>query len=289
MTAQTSASSPPRRRAPATRDDEIVIEPSSGWPSLACELREARELLYFLAWRDVKVRYKQTALGVTWAVLQPFLTVVFFTIFFNRVANISSGAIPYPVFSLAGLVPWLVLRQRIVARVALARRECEPADQGLLPAARDPGREHLLGPARLRCRLRVLLIVMASYGIAPGVWIVLPPLIFLLVARDRARDVALARGAQRDLPRRPLRRPGRPAARAARDADRLLGERPRSPWNVLLGLNPMAGAIEFFRWALIGARPAGRDGRALGRRQRCCSVSGAFYFRGMERRFADVV
>ena len=98
MTAQTPVIQPAPAGAPgAAPIDEVVVEPSSGWPSL--ELREvwrAHELLYFLAWRDVKVRYKQTALGIAWVVLQPLLTVVFFTIFFNRIANISTGGRALP-------------------------------------------------------------------------------------------------------------------------------------------------------------------------------------------------
>src|SRR5947199_1321963 len=85
----------------------LRIEPSRGWVSLKLrELWEFRELLYFLVWRDVKVRYKQTALGASWAIIQPFFTMVVFTLFFGRVAKMPSDGIPYPIFSYAALVPW---------------------------------------------------------------------------------------------------------------------------------------------------------------------------------------
>src|SRR5438105_8979479 len=85
----------------------LRIEPSPGWVSLRLgELWEYRELLYFLVWRDIKVRYKQTALGAAWAVLQPLLTMIVFTVFFGRLAKIPSDGIPYPVFAYTALLPW---------------------------------------------------------------------------------------------------------------------------------------------------------------------------------------
>src|SRR5512147_2889773 len=85
----------------------IRIQPSKGWVSLRLrELWEYRELLYFLTWRDVKVRYKQTLLGAAWAIIQPFMTMVVFSIFFGALAGVPSDGIPYPIFSFAALVPW---------------------------------------------------------------------------------------------------------------------------------------------------------------------------------------
>src|SRR5579884_3100603 len=100
------AASRSRSRA-ATGTMDILIIPSRGWDPLDLgALWQYRELLYFLAWRDIKVRYKQTALGAAWAILQPFLTMVVFTIFFGRLAHMPSNGIPYPIFSYAALVPW---------------------------------------------------------------------------------------------------------------------------------------------------------------------------------------
>lgn len=92
---------------PEPAHSELVIEPQQGWSSLQLkELWEYRELLYFLAWRDIKVRYKEAALGASWAILQPLLTMLIFTLFFGRLAKVPSDGIPYPLFSFAALVPW---------------------------------------------------------------------------------------------------------------------------------------------------------------------------------------
>src|SRR5215213_1844288 len=103
----TEVQPPPQQ---AAVDDDLpvtIIEPSRGWVSLQLrDLWEFRELLYFLTWRDIKVRYKQTALGASWAILQPLLTMVVFSLFFGRLARMPSDGVPYPVFSLAALVPW---------------------------------------------------------------------------------------------------------------------------------------------------------------------------------------
>jgi lipopolysaccharide transport system permease protein len=292
MTAQTSAT----ERAPAAElqrlaTNETVIERSSGWPSLRLdELREARELLYFLTWRDVKVRYKQTALGVTWAVLQPLLTVVVFTLFFNRVAKISSGTIPYPVFSLAGLVPWLFFVGALTLSSASLVASANLLTKVYFPRLVIPIATTLTGLPDFLIGFALLLIVMAAYGVAPTVWIVLLPLIFLIVLaaalgvsfwlsalnvtyRDVRYIVPIA--AQLWLLATPIAYP-------------VSGL--HSPWNVLLGLNPMAGAVDAFRWALVGgpAPPVGMVALSAAVAL-ALFVGGAYYFRGMERRFADVI
>ena len=134
------------------RFPSIIIEPTRGWTSL--QLKEVwayRELLYFLVWRDVKVRYKQTVLGVAWAVLQPLVTTVVFTIFFGRLAGVGSDGLPYPLFSFAGLLPWNLFAQGLSQSVGEPRGLVQPHQQGLFPAARHPD---LVGPRRARRLLR---------------------------------------------------------------------------------------------------------------------------------------
>lgn len=249
-----------------------------------------RELLYFLTWRDLKVRYKQTALGVTWAVLQPLLTVVVFTLFFNRVANISSGTIPYPVFSLAGLVPWLFFVGALTLSSASLVASANLLTKVYFPRLVIPIATTLTGLPDFLIGFAMLLIVMAAYGVAPAVWIVLLPLIFLIVLaaalgvsfwlsalnvtyRDVRYIVPIA--AQLWLLATPIAYP-------------VSGL--HSPWNVLLGLNPMAGAVDAFRWALVGgpAPPVGMVALSAAVAL-ALFVGGAYYFRGMERRFADVI
>ena len=202
MTAQTSAT----ERAPAAElqrlaTNETVIERSSGWPSLRLdELREARELLYFLTWRDVKVRYKQTALGVAWAVLQPLLTDRrLHALLQPRGQHLLRGD------SVSGLLARGPRARGLffVGALTLSSQslvgEREPADEGLLPAARDPDRDDAHRPSRTSLiGFALLLIVMAAYGVAPALWIVLLPLIFLIVLAAALGVSLLAVGAQRD-------------------------------------------------------------------------------------------
>lgn len=292
MTAQTPVIQPAPAGAPgAAPIDEVVVEPSSGWPSL--ELREvwrAHELLYFLAWRDVKVRYKQTALGIAWVVLQPLLTVVFFTIFFNRIANISTGDVPYPVFSLGGLVLWTFFANAVSLASLSLVANANLLTKVYFPRLVIPLASTFSGLPDLGVSFVVLLIVMGCYGIAPGVWtvaVILPVLLVLATALGTSLWLAALNVEYRDIRYVvPVAlQLGLLATPIAYSVNGL-----SSPWDVLLGLNPMAGAIESFRWALIGtpAPPVGMVALSVGV-SLLLLVSGAFYFRRMERRFADVV
>jgi lipopolysaccharide transport system permease protein len=292
MTAQAPAKQ--RVRTPAVEDGasgELVLERSTGWPSLRLrELWDARELLYFLAWRDVKVRYKQTALGVVWAVLQPLLTVVVFTLFFNRVANISSGALPYPIFSLAGLVPWLFFANAVTVSSSSLVTSATVLTKIYFPRLAIPLATTLTGIPDLLVALALLLVVMPFYGVAPTMWIFLLPLIFLIVFAA-ALGVSLWLSALNVL-YRDVRYVVPLAVQlwllATPIAYPVSGL--RSPWNVLLGLNPMAGAVAAFRWAVVGgdAPAAGMVALSAGVAL-ALVVGGAYYFRAMERRFADVI
>jgi lipopolysaccharide transport system permease protein len=270
---------------------EVVLEPSTGWPTLRLrELWEAHELVYFLVWRDVKVRYKQTALGVAWAVLQPLLTVVVFTLFFNRVARISSGSLPYPVFSLAGLVPWLFFSNALTLASASVVANANVLTKIYFPRLAIPLATTLSGTPDFAIGLVLLLIVMAGYGVAPGIAVLALPAFFLLVLAA-ALGVALWLSALNVL-YRDVRYVVPIAVQlwllATPIAYPVSGL--HSPWNVVLGLNPMAGAVEGFRWTLVGgaAPPAGMVALSAAVAG-ILVVTGAYYFRAMERRFADVI
>ena len=132
----------------------VIIKPLRGWISLGLkDIWAYRELLYFLVWRDVKVRYKQTLLGVAWAILQPLLTMVVFTIFFGRLANVGSEGLPYPLFSFAGLLPVVAVLARPESVVGEPRGLGQPDQEGLFPAARHPDFLRSCGGRRLRPRL----------------------------------------------------------------------------------------------------------------------------------------
>ena len=268
-----------------------TVRPSSGWVAVRPqELWDYRELFFFLTWRVIKVRYKQTALGAAWAVLQPFLTMVVFSLFFGSLAGIPSGDAPYPVFAFAALVPWtffangitfagnsLVEQERIVTKVYFPRL--------IVPAA-----------AVLACLVDfaiafvVLLGMMLVYGTAPSLAVLALPL-FVILAALTALAVALWLSALNVLYRdvryvipflvqlwlfiSPVAYPST-----------LVPE----PWDAVYGLNPMVGVIEGFRWALLGESDP--PGLMLGVSVLMIAallVGGLLYFRRMERSFADVV
>jgi lipopolysaccharide transport system permease protein len=283
-----------RRKAAEAAGDEVpltIIEPSSGWR--AVDLRELwafRELLYFLTWRDFKVRYKQTVLGAFWAVIQPFVTMVVFSIFFGRLASVPSDGIPYPVFSFAALVPWTFFAhglhlggESLTSNQALLRKVYFP--RLALPIAAV-----LTGLVDFGLSFVVLLAIMLYYGfVVSAAAIAVVPLLVLTFATVLGVSLWLSalnvqyRDVRHVLPFltqvwlfvTPIAYPSS-----------LLSE----PWRTLYGLNPMAAVVEGFRWALLGtpALPVGLLAMS------CVSavlllVTGAFYFRRMERTFADVV
>jgi lipopolysaccharide transport system permease protein len=288
--ATTAPTTKPRPPA-AAHVDVVVIEPSSGWPSL--HLREFwryRELLYFLAWRDVKVRYKQTALGVTWAVLQPVLTMIVFTIFFGHVAKLPSEGLPYPLFSLAGLLPWTFFATGLTQSAGSLVASSNLITKVYFPRLVVPVASTLAGIVDIGFALIVLLAMMVGYGVMPGPELILvPPILVLALAATlgvglwfaalnvQYRDVRYIVPVlvQLWLLATPIAYPSS-----------LIEE----PWRTLYGLNPMAGVVESFRWAVVGtpAPPIGMVALSAAVSV-VLVVGGAYYFRRIERRFADVV
>jgi lipopolysaccharide transport system permease protein len=269
----------------------IVIDPSP--PGLAAqfnELWEYRELIYFLVWRDVKVRYKQTVLGIAWAVLQPLATMVVFTIFFGKLGKIDTDGIPYPIFSFTALLPWqlfafglsessnsLVSSQNLIKKVYFPRLIVPLATIGV-------------GVLDFLISFVVLLGMMVYYGITPSIAILTLPL-FLLLAVLAAFGMGLWLSAL-NVKYRDVRYTipfisqlwlfATPVIYSTSQID--------SKWWVLYGLNPMASVVEGFRWAVLG--------RSTGLQQLLVPgiitvlvilVSGFFYFRRTEQAFADLV
>jgi lipopolysaccharide transport system permease protein len=269
----------------------VRIQASRGWAPLRIgEIWAYRELLYFLVWRDVKIRYKQTALGAAWAIIQPFLTMVVFSIFFGRLAKIPSDGIPYPLFAFAALVPWTFFANglnqasnSLVGSAALVKKVYFP--RLVIPLA-----SVLSGVVDFVLALTVLGGMMAYYGFVPSARLAFLPLFFLL-ALMAALAVGLwlsalnveFRDVRYTLPFltqlwlfvTPIAYPSS-----------LLSE----PWRTLYGLNPMAGVVEGFRWSLLqsGGRPGGMI-IASSMATVLLLIGGAFYFRRMERTFADVI
>jgi lipopolysaccharide transport system permease protein len=271
----------------------IHIEPSKGWVSLKlADLWEYRELLYFLTWRDIKVRYKQTALGAAWAILQPLLTMCVFSLFFGKLGKIPSDGIPYPIFSLAGLVPWtffafglsqsansLVGSQNLIKKVYFPRL--------VIPIS-----SVIAGTVDFSIAFVLLLGMMAFYGIIPGPATLLLPA-FVLLAFVTSLGVGLWLSAlnveYRDVKYVvPFLTQFWMFATPIAYPSSLLDKYPL--WKTLYGLNPMAGVVEGFRWALLGVKTApGPIILASSAAALVILVTGAFYFRRMEKTFADVV
>ncbi len=269
----------------------VVIQPGKGWPSLNLgELWRYRQLLYFLVWRDVKVRYKQTAFGASWAIIQPFFTMVVFSLFFGKLAGIPSDGVPYPIFSFAALVPWAFFSQGLIQSANSVVASQNLIKKVYFPRLAIPVARVLSGLVDFAIAFVVLLGMMMYYGIAPSINVVWIPALLLLAfitalgvglwfaaLNVRYRDVSYITPfvVQVWLFATPIAYPSS-----------LLPE----PWRVLYGLNPMVGVVEGFRWSLLDTATApGPIILASTLAAVAILVGGAYYFRGMERTFADVV
>jgi len=254
------------------------------------EIWTHRELLFFLVWRDIKVRYKQTALGAAWVIIQPLLTMIVFTLFFGKLAKVPSDGIPYPLFVYTGLVPWtlfaysltessgsLVSNQNLITKVYFPRL--------IIPLA-----SVLAGLVDFSISFGVLLLLMSYYGIAPTFLVVfVPPFVMLAVLAALSVGIWLSalnvryRDVRYTIPfLTQLWLFVTPLAYASS----LIPER----WRWVYGLNPMAGVVEGFRWALLGRTETPSFVLAASIPVvAILLVGGVYYFRRMERSFADVV
>jgi lipopolysaccharide transport system permease protein len=275
----------------------IVIRPTKGWASLRLrEVWEFRELLFFLAWRDVKVRYKQTALGALWAILQPVLTMLIFTIFFGGLARVGSDGMPYPIFSYAGLLPWTLFAQGLSQAANSLVGASNLIKKVYFPRLIVPLASVLTGLVDFFVAFTVLVGLMVWYRVPPTAAVLWLPL-FLLLAILGALGAGLWLAAL-NVEYRDVRYVVpffvqlwlfvTPVIYPTSRLSAKLTELGLPVW--ISGLNPMTGVVEGFRWALLGS--GSRPGSILVASASVTMVillSGAFYFRRMERTFADVV
>ena len=278
--------------ASSKRQSPILnIEPSNTWVSLKLgELWQYRELLYFLIWRDIKVRYKQTALGAAWAIIQPLFSMLIFSLFFGRLAKMPSDGIPYPLFSLAALVPWTFFANglnqssnSLVASANLLKKVYFP--RLVIPIATV-----LAGVVDFALSFVVLLGLMAFYGIAPTINLLWMPL-FLLLALVTSLGVGLWMSAL-NVKYRDVRYIVPFVIQVWMFSTPIVYPSSLLPasWRTIYGLNPMVGVVEGFRWALLGTNTV--PGFMIGVSAAAALlilVGGAFYFRHMEKSFADIV
>jgi len=269
----------------------LRIAPSRGWVPLKLrELWEYRELLYFLVWRDIKVRYKQTALGASWAIIQPFFTMVVFSLFFGHLGKIPSDGIPYPIFSFAALVPWTFFANGLGQSSNSLVGSSTLISKVYFPRSIIPLASVFSGIVDFLLAFVVLLAMMIYYGLFPTLNVLWLPL-FLLLALVTSLGVGLWLSAlnveYRDvryvvpfitqfwLLATPIAYPSS-----------MLHE----PWRTIYGLNPMVGVVEGFRWALLKSNSAPGPIIAVSAAAALVIlVTGAFYFRRMEKTFADIV
>lgn len=269
----------------------LRIEPSRGWVALRLpELWEYRELLYFLTWRDIKVRYKQTALGAAWAIIQPVFTMLVFSLFFGRLAKVPSDGIPYPLFAYAGLLPWNFFANGLTQSSDSLVGNANLIRKVYFPRLVVPLAAVFSGAVDFSIAFLVLLGMMAYYRTAPAAHALWLPLL-LLLALVTALAVGLWLSAlnvqYRDVKYAlPFLTQFWMFATPIAYPSSLL----REPWRTVYGLNPMVGVVEGFRWALLGTRTAPGPMIAVSATVAVALlVGGAFYFRRMEKTFADVV
>ena len=271
----------------------LVIQPSKGWVNLGLrELWQYRELLYFLTWKNILVRYKQAVLGVLWAVLNPVITMVVFTVIFNKIMHVSSGSygVPYAVFSFTGLLPWNLFAGSLSGAGASLVGNANLISKVYFPRLVIPGSAVLGTVPDFLIGCGVLAVIMGVYRVVPTWHIVFLPF-FVLLALVTAMGVSLWLSALYVLYRdvqyiipflvqlwfflSPITYP-----------TSLI---PTGWVSVVYNLNPMTGVIGGFRWALLGQQAPNGMFWLSCLMSLVVFVGGLFYFRRMERVFADVV
>ena len=279
-----------KRITDTTLAPTVVIHPQRGWIQINFgELWAYRELLYFLTWRDIKIRYKQTVLGFAWAILQPFLMMIVFTLFFGNLLKVPSEGIPYPLFNYAAMLPWTLFAQGVtrsseslVGNVSLVQKVYFP--RLVMPMS------GILAPVVDFAIAFVILIGMMFYfGYPPTIRMLWLP-IFIVLALLTASGVGLWLSAI-NVRYRDVRYIVPFLVQLWLFASPVVYSSSLLPqkFQAIYGLNPMAGVIEGFRWALLGTNPPGFLIAVSMIIVIIVLVSGAYYFRRTEKTFADVV
>ncbi len=273
-------------------DHAVVIEPSPGWVSLKLsELWEFRELLYFLAWRDIKVRYKQTALGVAWAILQPLFSMLIFTLFFGVLANMPSDGVPYPIFNFAALVPWTFFSNGLTQSSNSLVGSANLIKKVYFPRLVVPISVVLAGLPDFVLSFLVLLGMMFYYGRFPQLSSIVWLPLFLLLALLTALGVGLWLSAL-NVKYRDVRYLVTFLTQAWMFATPVLYPASLVPgrWRLIYSVNPMVGVVEGFRWSLLRTNTAPDSSIIVSSIAALfILVTGMFYFRRMEKNFADLV
>jgi lipopolysaccharide transport system permease protein len=269
----------------------LRITPPCGWWRLPLvELWAYRELLYFFAWRDIKIRYKQTAIGAAWAVLQPFLTMLVFSLFFGKLAHIPSEGLPYPIFYYSALLPWTYFATALQNATSAIVDNQRVITKVYFPRLALPLSSVLSGFVDFGVSFLMFVAMMLYYGIQPSFAILWLPA-FLLLAVLTALGVGLWLSALNAIYRDVkyvipfLVQVWLFASPVAYPSSLVPAK-----WRWVYGLNPMAGVIEGFRWSLAGSgEPSGRMLLFSSLAVAAILLGGLLYFQKMETTVADVV
>lgn len=274
-----------------TEKQTLIIEPAHGWGLLdVSEVWKHRELLYFLVWRDIQVRYKQTAIGAAWAILQPFLTMVVFSVLFGGLIQVSSEGVPYPIFAFTALLPWTLFTSALFRASTSLVNDANLISKIYFPRILLPLSAILSAVFDFAIAFVVLIGMMLFYRIMPGVSVLTLPFFFLLAlatAFGCGMWLAALNVKYRDI--------GyvvpfliqfwlfvTPVAYSSQIIP--------SAWRIGYGLNPMSGVVEGFRWALLGTASMPDQLILVSATVVVLLlVSGLLYFGRMEHEFADVV
>jgi lipopolysaccharide transport system permease protein len=276
---------------PAPQLPQVVLRPSRGWASLRLgELWEYRELLYFLAWRDIKVRYKQTVLGAAWAIIQPTFAMIIFSLFLGRLGKLPSDGTPYPLFAYAGLLPWIYFANALSQSATSLAGSANLIRKVYFPRLTIPVATVLGGLLDFALGVLVLVGMMIYYHVPLTLSVLWVPF-FLVLTALTAAGVGLWLSAL-DVQFRDVRYVVPFLIQLWMFATPVVYPSSMlSPrWRSLYALNPMAGVVEGFRWATLGLsvwpwRIVGVSAAV----SVTLLVSGAFYFRRLERRIADLI
>lgn len=269
-----------------------TVRPSRGW--LGVNLRELwryRELIYFLIWRDVKVRYKQTLLGAAWAILKPFFSMVVFSVIFGTLARVPTDEVPPPLFYYTGLLPWVFFQDGISKASTSLVTGRNLITKVYFPRLAIPLSSVIAGLVDFVIAFLVLIGMMVYYGYRPtsAIWTLpLFMLLALITSLGGGLWLAALNVAYRDIGYVTpfLVQAWLYASPVVYSATLITGDY----WQLIYGLNPMAGVVQGFRWAMLGVgQPPSSFLAASVAVAILLLISGALYFRRMERTFADVV
>jgi lipopolysaccharide transport system permease protein len=275
---------------PDSIHEPIIIEARKGWWHFNWrDLWDYRELLFFLVWRDIKVRYKQTLLGASWALIQPTLQLVVFTIIFGRLAGVNTNGIPYPLFNLAGLLPWQFFANTVAQAANSLVGSASIVRKVYFPRLAIPTASVLAGTVDFGLSFLILLALMFWYQWAPTPAVFLLPL-FMLLGMITALGVGFWLSAinarYRDV------RHATPfliqlwlfATPVVYPSNLIEGH-----WQLVYALNPMVSVVEGFRWALLGTQPPSLLMFISVTTAVALFSSGLLYFQTVERKFADII